>query len=126
MNVKGLLQVNAKQTTHTLLAHDFSVKLSLYTCVAIAVWLDDIYSSIVSMWDTYMCKCNCYSLRLPPGWCSVKNALGTCKEICRGGRWGEWGKGKTLNVFFWKREEERTGEELEGAKALTDYHGMYS
>ena len=31
--------------------------------------------------------------------------------------------------FFRGREEERTGEELEHlevAKALTDYHGMYS
>ena len=31
--------------------------------------------------------------------------------------------------FFGGREEERTGEELEslqGAKALTDCHGMYS
>ena len=42
-----------------------------------------------------MFKCNCYSLRLPPGWCSDKNALGTCKEACRGGKREElMGKGK--------------------------------
>ena len=32
-------------------------------------------------------------------------------------------------MCFFGREEERTGEELEsleGAKALTDYHSMYS
>ena len=112
-HVKGLLQVNAWQTTHiqlSLLVHDFSVKLSLYPCS---------HSSLAALLSacgtcTSMCKCNRYSLRLPPGWCSVKNALGTCKEACRGGKSEEWekGKGRNFECVFWEMEEERTGEEM--------------
>ena len=75
-----------------------------------------------------MCKCKCYSLRLPPGWRSVRNDLGTHVRKREEGRMRKGKRGETLNVFLGEGQEERTGEELEcleGAKAVTDCHSMY-
>ena len=61
------------------------------------------------MWDTYICKSNCYSLRLPPGWRSVKMLWVLVRKLAGEGDGENGERGKTLNVFF----GEGGGEELE-------------
>ena len=127
-HVKGLLQVNAWQTTHTqlsLLVHDFSVNLSLYLCSYSSL------AALLSACGTPTCV-NVSATRSRLGFPQDGAVLEMIRVHVRKREEGRMRKGKrgeTLNVFLGEGQEERIGEELEcleGAKAVTDCHSMYS
>ena len=98
------------------------MNLSLFSCSHCSL------AALLSACGTPACV-NVIATRsgFPQDGAALKNASGTYKEDCRGGKREEWEKGRNFECVFWGREEEGTGEELEweGAKALTDCHSMY-